>query len=412
MGNLSCSQAGCVDAVAFPCISTGRFAFPAEIAAAIALRTIVKWLNAYPKADLRVILVLYSDSDVEHYSNALRQLYPALPPPRPIINLPMVPEVVLRWIKEADSVIIHAGAGLSADAVHPTLGHGLDYTSESLFTQLYPGLLKSTSMRALYHTIGYEWTDVSYFTFLALFDELAAADPLGLPSQRNAQWAFILAHGHNVLNWGSTPLYNSLFSLARSKSSYAVLTSNADTLFVQSGFDPLRVWTPQGSYANFQCHEPCRKDAFFPSTPWFDQAAPFYDPETMRLTDDALIPTCAFCGGEVFLNVRGGDWFLDAPQAGQRERYLSQVESMVERATKKGKHVVLLEMGAGFNTPSVVRWPSEELVDQHGGLIKLVRINVGHPEVPIMLEREDAQGLRMGAGRFLQAVEAFAGRDA
>lgn len=119
-----------------------------------------------------------------------------------------------------------------------------------------------------------------------------------------------------------------------------------------------------------------------------------------------LIPSCPNCGGEVFLNVRGGDWFLETPQAGQRIRYHAQISAQLEAArSAAGRKVLLLELGAGFNTPSVVRWPGEELCQKSGGDLRMVRVNLAHPEVPEELKEKGwAEGVRMGALDFLQSV--------
>lgn len=84
----------------------------------------------------------------------------------------------------------------------------------------------------------------------------------------------------------------------------------------------------------------------------------------MRLPADRpdLIPTCEKCGGEAFLHLRMGSAFLETPMEGMRERYEADIEKMVEKAEVEGKVVVLLEFGVGFNTPGVVRIPSERLV--------------------------------------------------
>ncbi|KAM0751771.1 A1pp-domain-containing protein [Meredithblackwellia eburnea MCA 4105] len=373
---------GTIDTVAFPCISTGIFAFPGDQAAVIAIETTQLWMEANPDSQLKVIFTLFSPKDAADYLAGVTSLHPSLPPPLPLPRHFQVPDRVKDWFRDSDSVIIHAGAGLSADAVNLKLGLPLDYNSKELFRTLYPALLESTEMRTLYHSIGYQFPD-----------------PL-------IQWAFILAHGTTVLNWGSTPIYQTLLAFAESKSQYTVMTSNADQLFYQNTFDPERIFTPQGTYSNFQCLKPCTRTSFFSALPWFEKAKAVFDGSVMRLPEDQpeLIPKCEKCGGPVFLNVRGGNWFLETPQMGQRERYEKQVREMVEAAEAKGKTVLLLELGAGFNTPSVIRYPSEHLVRRYKGTVKLVRINLSHPEVPGNL-KEDAAGLKIGAVDFFDSVK-------
>jgi O-acetyl-ADP-ribose deacetylase (regulator of RNase III)/NAD-dependent SIR2 family protein deacetylase len=295
-------------AVAFPCISTGVFAFPSALAARIALSAVTEWLGAYP-GPMHVLFVLWTPGDEADYAAAAAEITPDLP--FSVYHPPLrSPDTVREWVREADHIIIHAGAGLSADAVRPDLGLGLDYTSTELFARLYPGLVRRTPVRRLYDTIGYEWDD------------------------RLTQWGFIFAHAHTIFNWGPTAVYADLLALAESKRSYAVLTSNADGLFVQSGFDTARVHTPQGSYARFQCLKPCTPESYFDSAPWVAAAVPHLDLRDPRIPEgrEDLIPKCERCGGEVFLNVRGGDWFLETPHEAGRRRYEAALEAMMDSA--------------------------------------------------------------------------------
>jgi hypothetical protein len=53
--------------------------------------------------------------------------------------------------------------------------------------------------------------------------------------------------------------------------------------------------------------------------------------------------------------------------------------------------VVILELGAGMNTPGVLRWPDEKLAERSGGRVKLVRVGMGLDEsVPGELEAAGA----------------------
>ncbi|GAA5964693.1 hypothetical protein JCM21900_000334 [Sporobolomyces salmonicolor] len=394
-------ELGTVSTVAFPCISTGLFHFPGLLAARLALQTTLTWLSSHPSSSThiqRIVFVLFSQTDTDNYLAALSMLYPSLPPPKPLQPGRSVPDKVKQWWRDAEGVIIHAGAGLSADAVNLELGMGLDYTSQELFAKVYPGLVKRTPLRTLYHTIGYEFED--YLT----------------------KWAFILSHGHRVLTWSHPavpPVYTTLLSYATSRpAGFTVLTSNADQLFLQSSFPPSQLYTPQGSYAHFQCLGACAgPESWFESMPYFARAREWIDPAVMRVPEDKaaeLIPKCRACGGEVFLNVRGGDWFDDEPThgQGQQARYAAQVEALLSAAeAKNGGFVLLLELGAGFNTPSVVRWPSEELVEKYGkdGRIRLVRVNARDAEVPFELEvlgdGREAVGVKMGVRDFLKLVQ-------
>ncbi|KAF7342175.1 A1pp-domain-containing protein [Mycena venus] len=338
-------ELGTIDAVAFPCISTGLFAFPGDVAARLALRAVDGWLAAHPTTNMRVVFTLFLPADVENYTQALSAVFPAIVAQTSKKIRPLLPPGVVDAIKNADAIMIRAGAGLSVDAVHKELGLGLDYTSPTVFSTLYPGLVKSTKMRCLYDTFGNDFPDA------------------------NTALAFRLLHAHTILNWGPTPVYAALHKLVHTVANkdYFVVTSNADRLFFQSGFDPARIYTPQGGYALLQCMQPCSPHAYFPIQPFIDRALPHLDRATVRFPDDVfeeVRPHCPRCGSvDVFLNVRAAGWFLETPQAGERAAY----EGFIARCVRDGKRLLLLELGAGFNTPSVIRWPGERMAKDGGG---------------------------------------------
>lgn len=345
---------------------------------------------------MRVIFMLWTDNDIACYRSAVTQTFPDTPN----FNVRIcntIPDTDI--FKNVGGLIIHTGAGLSADAVSPDLGLGLDYTSRELFQRLYPGIVQRTPIRTLYGTIGYEWDDVSNrFAQLPCPRMVSDNQPL-------EQWGFILAHAHRVLNWGETAVYNDLLRLLDILNvPYTIMTSNADQLFFQSGFDAERVFTPQGCYARFQCLEPCAPDAYFDSKPWIEQAVPYLDlsdPIVPKGKED-LIPRCPKCGGEVFLNVRGGDWFLETPYEDAEQRYRASVQEMTQSAEAEGKRVIVLELGSGFNTPTVIRYPSEALAESEA--VSLLRVNKEHPEIHSQID--GARGYKMGAGEFLHSVVA------
>jgi hypothetical protein len=77
--------------------------------------------------------------------------------------------------------------------------------------------------------------------------------------------------------------------------------------------------------------------------------------------------------GDVGGNVRGGKWFLATPYQEEQARFRKWLE------LHKNSNVVVIEIGAGFNTPIVTRWPAEAVARNQGSLI---RINPDHSFVP------------------------------
>lgn len=66
-----CAENG-LRTVAFCCISTGVFHFPADRAAEIAVETVTNWLNKHCESMDRVILNVFTDKDREIYERLLR----------------------------------------------------------------------------------------------------------------------------------------------------------------------------------------------------------------------------------------------------------------------------------------------------------------------------------------------------
>jgi NAD-dependent SIR2 family protein deacetylase len=249
---------------------------------------------------------------------------------------------VSEWLGECDRVLIGAGAGLSAAA-------GIDYTDPVSFARLFPAMVRR-GFRARHELIGYP----------------------GLSPA--AHWGYWATHVADV-RYGPRPhpAYGRLLDLVSGKD-YFVLTSNVDAMFPRNGFDETRLYAPQGDYASMQCLAPCRSETW-ETWPVLEGLLPAIDPMTQEVTDTSLIPRCPNCGGEVFMNVRAGHWFVEEPSAEQMERFMQWMRGALEQP------LLVIEIGAGFNTPSVVRWPMERIV--YSNLrAQFVRINLSHPEVP------------------------------
>ncbi|MFH1116893.1 MAG: NAD-dependent protein deacetylase of SIR2 family, partial [Pseudomonadota bacterium] len=255
------------------------------------------------------------------------------------------PDEIQRFVEllhDADCVLVGAGAGLSVDA-------GIDYTDTVSFARRFPALAKH-GFRMKAELIGYTgWTP-------------------------EVQWGYLSLHVNEV-RFQPPPhlVYRRLREMVTGKD-YFVMTSNVDGMFFKSGFAANKVFTPQGDYARMQCLTPCR-NATWPTKPIIDRILPTVDPETQEVTDPNVIPRCPHCGGEVFMNVRGGRWFIEDPYLPQSEALAGWLDGT------RDSRLLAIEFGAGFNTPSVIRWPMEVIVHEHPRA-RLVRVNLQWPQVP------------------------------
>ncbi|MET8973982.1 NAD-dependent protein deacetylase of SIR2 family [Streptomyces sp. NPDC004539] len=302
----------------------------------------------------------------------------------------MVQDTFRDWLDEADGVLVAAGAGLSAAA-------GYDYGDTDRFRELLPAL----------HRLG-----------------LRSRYLLGVPLPPDMMWGYWAVHITDIrFAAAPNPLYRRLRELVGDRDHW-VMTSNVDGLFARNGFDADRVFTPQGDYGFLQCRTPCTRE-LWPSGPFLDRVLAAYDRESGRVRDAAALPVCPNCGGEVFPNVRVGPEMVDDPYrpAGERlAKWLSQFQvaeplshSSTEPtpaarptptthptpASPRTRTLLVIEIGAGFNTPGVIRLPLENLV-RHTPTARLIRVNPDHPEVPADLAASGrALPVPAGADEFL-----------
>ena len=123
----------------------------------------------------------------------------------------------------------------------------------------------------------------------------------------------------------------------------------------------------------------------------------------------ALVPRCRLCGADAVPNVRAGNWFLDSPQSEQRARFEKWIRKVQVSEHGKGEEsspeFVIVEVGAGYNTPGVTRHMMERLVGSHSSAA-LIRINPLHPDTPEELKGK-AVSIKAGWEELLKIKEAM-----
>jgi NAD-dependent SIR2 family protein deacetylase len=218
-------------------------------------------------------------------------------------------------------ILVAAGAGLSVPA-------GIDYNDTVSFAQRYPGMV-DLGFGCAYQLIGHP---------------ALRADPA-------LMWGYYGEHAHWMrFELGANEMYSTLREVV-GQHDYYVWTTNVDGMFEKNGFDADRIYTMQGDFQSLQCLKPCRQDAVWESRPVLEQIVKHTDHRTQRLQDLSLVPKCPYCDGPAMLNVRGGSWFLEDHLVPMRHR----VEAWMRDAVQQGDPVLILEIGAGFNTPGCIR---------------------------------------------------------
>lgn len=236
-----------------------------------------------------------------------------------------------------EHIVIGAGAGLSTAA-------GLEYTGRR-FTENFASFVRKYHMEDLYTS--------SFYPF----------------QTEQEKWAYWAKHiSLNRYETPATPLYKELLHALEGKN-YFVITTNVDGQFRKAGFDTNRLFEVQGDYARFQCRYGCHNKLYDNEEAVKNMLA---QTEDCRIPSD-LIPKCPVCGGEMEVNLRKDQYFVQDKSwyesAARYNKFLSNVKS---------KPVVYLEIGVGFNTPSIIKYPFEEMVYKNPKA-RLIRINKDYP---------------------------------
>ena len=246
-------------------------------------------------------------------------------------------------IRNTDCVIIGAGAGASTAA-------GIQYGGKR-FTDNFAEFIKKYGE--------YYMTD------------MYAAGFYPYPSEE-AKWGYWSKHAlMNRFDPPALPLYTELYDIVKNKE-YFVLTTNVDHQFYKAGFDEKRIFATQGGYGKIQCQKACHSKTY-------DAKDLFRKMDKARrdcLIPSELVPKCPVCGGNMAMNLRCDNYFVeDEAWHEAADRYAGFLEQ------NKDKKVVLLELGVGFNTPIIIRFPFEKMVRENSSY-SLIRMNMDEAVVP------------------------------
>lgn len=258
------------------------------------------------------------------------------------------------WIKEADLLIITAGAGMGVDSGLP------DFRGQEGFWKAYPAL-------------GRKHLDFS-----------RVASPFMFHTNPRLAWGF---YGHRLQLYRNTqphPGFEILKQWAQSKAhGIFVYTSNVDGQFQKAGISPNHILECHGSIHHLQCLQNCKGH--------------YWSAQELEVSVDeeecqwlGAIPTCPDCGGTarpMIMMFNDSDW-ISARTEMQRLNW--------ESTLKRAQNPVILEMGAGL-TISSIRRAGEHL--HH----PLIRINPRDFQLPA---GQKGVSLPMGALESLLALEA------
>jgi NAD-dependent SIR2 family protein deacetylase len=168
-----------------------------------------------------------------------------------------------------------------------------------------------------------------------------------------------------------TPLHKLLLDAIADKKVF-LLSTNADKQFEKAGLSTEQIFCTQGDYFHIQCRKGCH-DKTYDAVNLFRQM----DRERKNcMIPHVLVPKCPVCGSYMDMNLRKDNHFVQDEEWYEAEKRFG--EFLSEAVDKK---LVLIELGVGFNTPTIIRFPFEKLTREHEN-VKLVRLNLDQAIVP------------------------------
>ncbi len=227
-------------------------------------------------------------------------------------------------LDEADAVVIGAGAGLSTSA-------GFIYDGER-FHKYFSDFEAKYGFHDMYSGGFY---------------------PYDTSEEHWAYWSrYILINRYTD---APKPVYSDLLRLVNGKD-YYVITTNVDHCFQRAGFDKKRLFYTQGDYGLFQCSEPCCQET------WDNEALirrMVTEQNDMKIPSE-LIPICPHCGKLATMNLRSDNRFVEDEGWHQAaERYANFLR------TREEQKILLLELGVGYNTPVIIKYPFWQMTAQN-----------------------------------------------
>ena len=257
----------------------------------------------------------------------------------PTTETPNGVEKLKTALREAEAVVIGAGAGLSTSA-------GFIYTGER-FEKYFGDFARK-----------YHFTDMYSGGFY----------PYETQEEFWAYWSRYI-YINRYMN-PAKPVYKQLLDLVKDKD-YFVLTTNVDHCFQKAGFDKRRLFYTQGDYGLFQCSKPCHQKTYdneevirkmvlsqeYEITEDGALSLPESGKPYMSVPTD-LLPRCPVCGRPMTMNLRSDDTFVeDEGWGAAADRYAAFLHDHQEKKT------VFLEAGTGWNTPSIVKFSFWQMVN-------------------------------------------------
>lgn len=249
-------------------------------------------------------------------------------------------------IKNADAIVIGAGAGMSTSA-------GLTYDGER-FEKYFPDFHKKYGISDMYSGGFYPYETLEEY------------------------WAWWSRHIYiNRYDITAGKPYMDLLNIVKDKD-YFVLTTNVDHQFQLAGFDKKRLFYTQGDYGLWQCSRACHDKTYDNEE---TVRLMIKTQKNMKIPSD-LIPKCPVCGAPMTMNLRCDNSFV---QDNGWYSAASRYEDFIRR--HKESHLLFLELGVGSNTPVIIKFPFWQMTAKNPKAIYAC-VNHGEAYCPQQIKKQ------------------------
>lgn len=223
---------------------------------------------------------------------------------------------VAELIRQADAVLVGAGSGMSSAAGY---NH---YHCNEMFKKYFKDFEQTYGIRNLFQGFYYVYSKPEqqwgfYSRYIAFMEESPAGQP-----------------------------YCDLYECLKGKE-YFILTTNCDTQ-IPKVFPENRICQFQGDFRYFQCSQPCHDQIYENHAMIQDMLESMND--NLEITAEK-IPRCPECGWKMVPWVQDNTFLQGECWKTAYQQYKNFVD------TYKNKKLLLLELGVGDMTPSVIKLP-------------------------------------------------------
>lgn len=249
-------------------------------------------------------------------------------------------------LKDADAVLVGIGSGMSSSAGY---NH---YHNNPFFQKHFHTYQKRYGFDSLFGGFYYVYNN---------YEE---------------QWGYYTKYIDQMYQAPAGQCYHNLKHILKDKP-YFILTTNVD-IQLPKVFPDEVCWHYQGDFRYFQCNQPCC-DELFDSIPYMEEMK-----KTMHdLKVSSLhLPRCPYCHRVMV------PWVQDDTFMYPKSWYAKQKTFEEFIKTYKNKKLVLLELGVGDMTPSIIKFPFWKLLQDNAN-IHMIQVNTGKSDLPEFLHKQN-----------------------